>query len=149
LAVGVIVGVSTFSGPGQGQSSSTTTDDADGPRGIHLSFTENPAETMAVTWFTDGSTAADMHVRYADDCATLSATETPKRVEAEASALTVPGDTFVHEATITGLSPGERFGYQVGNERLGFSECYPAQTAPEDGPVDVVLYGDQGLSPAA
>jgi Icc-related predicted phosphoesterase len=119
------------------------------PRGVHLSFTEDTSTTMTVTWFTDGGEDPGTVAQWAPTCDDLADPDTRSSTTGSAEPLTLAPDTTVHEATMTGFEPGESFAYRVGSAAGGFSSCWETSTIPEEGPVDVALYGDQGLTPNA
>ncbi|PSG97824.1 hypothetical protein BRD56_03550 [Thermoplasmatales archaeon SW_10_69_26] len=118
------------------------------PRGVHLSWVDDPQTTMTATWFTDGTDPGTV-VQWAATCGDLSDEATRSSTNGTASTLTRKPDVHVHEATMTGFSPGESFAYRVGSFEGGFSPCYETSTAPDEGPVDIALYGDQGLGESA
>lgn len=148
IALLVVGGAATWAGSAD-EGVEVATEDVDPtPRGVHLSWVEDPSTTMTVTWFTDGTDPGST-VQWASTCAELSDEATRASVEGSSSTLTREPSVHVHEATMTGFSPGESFAYRVGSSSGGFSDCFETETAPDSGPVEIALYGDQGLGRSA
>jgi hypothetical protein len=78
------------------------------PRGVHLSYTQDPTRTMTATWFTDGLADPGTVVEYGRP-------GEPLTQMAEGTATRTPGvAALTHRATLTGLAPGEEVAYRVG-----------------------------------
>jgi len=119
------------------------TNTAGRPRGVHLSHTDDPATSATAAWFTDGLADPGTNLEYGStpdlgQTATGSSRRTPF------------GDSLVHQATMTGLDPGQTVHYRVGGA-TGYSGTFQFRTAgrPDDGGFTFTMYGDQGVSPDA
>jgi hypothetical protein len=78
------------------------------PRGVHLSYTQDPATSMTATWFTDGTANPGTVVEFGRSGEPLAAL-------AEGTASPTPGvGALTHRATLTGLKPGQPVDYRVG-----------------------------------
>ncbi len=120
------------------------------PYGVHLSFADDPKTTLTVTWFTAGADVdVQPVVQWGTDPADLSQ-EAPAT-----SAVAYPGDpaiseenpmdVAVHEATLTGLEPGQTVWYRVSGSS-GDSPVYSGHTDPgPDATVRIAHWGDQGV----
>ena len=113
---------------------------------VHLALGHTP-ETMAVAWSTVSSMPCESMVMYGSSATALSKTNTgDSRVFTQD-----PGRVwYTHTANMTGLSPGERYYYKVGNKN-GSTEVWSkvfsfkaATTAkPKPGQPQLhVIYGD-------
>ncbi len=147
VTVGLLAGALPASDVSHGMdlgSGSLDTLDAGEPRGVHLSFTEDPKTTLTATWFTDGGDDPGTVVEYGPVetqlTGTATGTSTPNPED---------GSLLIHQATMTGLAPGQEVFYRVGGSS-GWSEVYSAQTAPEmDQSVRIASFADQGVTPPA
>lgn len=124
-----------FGQPPHGQAEADPT--ATAPRGVHLSYTDDPQTTMTVTWFTDGLADPGTQVAYGETSAlgrSVTGTSTP-----------APGvDVLVHEATMIGLTPGQEVYYQVGAPEA-WSEVFTTHVLPPAGePMRILFMGDHG-----
>lgn len=111
------------------------------PRGVHLSHTDDPGSTITVSWFTDGLRDPGTNVEYGSS-RNLNHSTTGTNQKAPFA------DSLIHEATISGLEPGQTFFYRVGGAS-GYSEIYQSQTAADAGGFTFTMYGDQGVTPDA
>src|SRR5665647_2102355 len=111
------------------------------PDHITLTWTLDPRSTQMITWRTDISITAGQ-VRYYEivDASTL-----PKItiMAAKTSIMESPDGTMnIHSATLTGLTPGRRYSYQVGGGS-SWSGIYSFNTAPlKAGPFKFLIFGD-------
>lgn len=98
------------------------------PDHVTLSWTSDPMTTQTVTWRTD-STVQNGSVEYSMD---------PNLKDKESIAANVStlktdlGDQNIHTATITGLAPGNRYYYRVGDGTKDWSPVYSFMTEAED-----------------
>lgn len=107
-----------------------TTAGRPGPRPaeqIHLSWAEDPATSLTVTWHTAGHGRHQLDYRRAGtaDWARHAATTRPS-----------PGVGVLHSVTVRGLSPGTAYEYRVSGDHGGWpilSETFPTRTAPGRG----------------
>jgi len=144
------------------------------PRGVHLSFTDDPRTTATAVWFTDGTTDPGTVVEYgpapapraaggeradgrpapagsppraalADPCVGV-----PLASRAEGRATPAPGvAVLTHEATMRGLAPGGTVCYRVGG-KSGWSPMRSFHTAPKrTAPFRFAIFGDHGTTPAS
>ena len=106
------------------------------PRGVHVSFSEDPATTRTVTWFTDSLIDPGSHLRY------VVAGEPPREIRGEATKL--PGVMgLVHRATMRGLPPGRAVRYQVGSPAGGWSPMIELRPWHADS-LSFTHFGDHG-----
>ncbi len=116
------------------------TDSAAGPpRGVHLSYTDDPQTTMTVTWFTSGTTDPGTQVQYGPTTSlgsSVTGTSSPA----------VGIDVLTHEATITGLTAGQKIYYRAGSPG-SWTPTYNFTTAPAAGDETFrfVIFGDHGI----
>jgi len=108
------------------------------PRGVHLSHTGEPATSATVTWFTDGLEDPGTNAEYGP-------TPSLGQTTTGSSSRAAFDDTLVHQATITGLDPGQTVHYRVGGA-TGYSETYRFRTPDGDGDFTFTMYGDQGVT---
>lgn len=111
------------------------------PRGIHLSITDDARTAMTVAWFTNGSADPGSVVEFGDSSALGRSVH--------GASQPVPGvDARVHEATMTGLAPGQTVHYRVGGAS-GFSDVRTFRTDDGDATFRAVVWGDHGTSARA
>ena len=92
------------------------------PRWPRVSWTENPAQSVFITW-NDG-TATESSVEYGSD--------TSYGATASGASEVAGGDLdVVHSVRLDGLSPDTRYHYRVGSS-AGWSEDHTFSTAPAD-----------------
>ncbi len=106
---------------------------ADPPRNVHLSWTEDPSSTMTVTWLTKFE--SQNFVEYGKKETDLTA-----RTDGSSSLKTDSG--IINEATVRGLQPGTIYYYRCGSEDSGWSEIHAFSTAPSQGPFSFAVLGD-------
>lgn len=82
------------------------------PRGIHLSYLEDPTSAV-FTWHTTSAASSR-----ADWGTTPGG---PYEFTANGTNYTSPGGSFLHTVTLTGLTPGLRYYYRVGDEAMASS----------------------------
>lgn len=119
------------------------------PRGIHVSFVDDPYQTRTITWFVDGDDSPTLFARYTQDVSIFDEWGNPttpfeNNVESEGS------DTFgveakTHRATLTKLNPDKPVFYQVGSDEGGWSSIYELSPMPREN-WTFVHYGDQGTN---
>ncbi len=107
------------------------------PDHITLSWVSDPMTTQTVTWRTDSAVQAGA-VQYGMD---RELKERP--VAAQVSALkTDLGDENISTATLTGLSPGTRYYYRVGDGSKNWSPTYSFRTEDNDKQFQFLVFGD-------
>lgn len=118
------------------------------PRGIHVSFTDDPHSSRTVTWFTDGLNDSGTVLEFDQPAAGMSAADVqspPFAGRAEGSTEQTFGvEVLTHRATMTGLDPALPIRYRVG-DGTRWSQAYvlsPAST----GRFRFGHFGDHGLS---
>ncbi|MBI5531913.1 MAG: fibronectin type III domain-containing protein [Deltaproteobacteria bacterium] len=92
------------------------------PKWVRLSIVHDPATTMTVAWHTIDPVTSN--VRYGTDSAKLDKTAKG------ASKLGAGSLGYIHEAEMTGLQPGTKYYYQVGEDADGWSAVLSMRTAP-------------------
>ncbi len=106
------------------------------PRGLHVSWTDDPATTRTLTWFTDGPDDPGTLVQYGpveddmSDCE-IQAAAFPYGV-AGATKATYGVDALTHSATLTALPADRPIRYRVGSETGGWSPTRVLRPAPQD-----------------
>jgi hypothetical protein len=102
----------------------------------HLAFTGDPS-SMLVGWFTQEETAAPM-VKYGADGLSSSA------VGYSSHYFTDYG--YDHYAVMTGLTPGQRYAYVVGDNEGGWSVTFQFVAGTHDAePFTIAVVGDMGI----
>jgi hypothetical protein len=113
------------------------------PRGIHLSYLNDPT-SAAVTWHT--SDPADARAEWGPTVGG------PYPSSAAGVSYASPGGSYLHTATLTGLTPGTRYYYRVGNgSATGSSGELSFRAALPNGSTDSFTFaaaGDWSDSPA-
>jgi hypothetical protein len=108
------------------------------PKWIRLSIVHDASQTMTVAWHT--TAAAGTKVQYGTDAANLTQPATGT------SALGPGAFGTIHEAEMTGLSPGTKYYYRVGDDADGWSSVLSFVTAPpphqDCGKLRFVFLGD-------
>ena len=107
---------------------------SDPPINIHLSWSSDPETMMTVMWQTSASTATTV-VKYSID---LSYSQTATGTESKPSW----ASGYIHEVTVTGLSPGTNYNYMAGDETSGWSVSHTFSTAPSNQPS--FMYAETG-----
>ncbi|MBI5525319.1 MAG: fibronectin type III domain-containing protein [Deltaproteobacteria bacterium] len=111
--------------------------------GVRLSFTDDTSTTMTVSWNTDA--AADTEVRYGTSPGAYTATAPGTSFQATS------GLGFVHEATLTKLSPSTVYYYVAGSAAGGYTKESSFMTGPEQdqacGSFKFVFTGDNRPDP--
>lgn len=123
-----------------------------------LTFTDDPAHSVAVTWRTDSSVSstiaqiapASADARFDVQARTVlastealylgSATVDGARLEAPDNAGL--GSVHYHSAILDGLEPDTLYAYRVQGAEGAWSEWFQTRTAAEEGPVKFVYLGD-------
>ena len=103
---------------------------------VHLSWTGNPATTMTVMWHTQYSSNPSQ-VQY----------ETATGYGSTVNGKTYPssGQGYLHEVTLTGLQPANRYNYRISADDGSWSSDYSFQTAPlGDGDFRFLAVADMG-----
>ncbi len=122
------------------------------PRGLHLSWTDDPATTRTITWFTDGAADPGTVVQYGpvaegmSDCEIQTAAF-PFSAEGQTRA-TFDVDALTHSATMRELDPAHPIRYRVGSESGGWSAVRVLQPAPQDS-FRFIHFGDHAQSDAS
>lgn len=109
----------------------------DEPQYIRLSWNDDPSTTAALIWYTENRQVERPGVEYGTTA------EFGSFVTAETFSLT-GFDGALHQATLTGLTPGSLIHYRVGSQS-GVSPAYTLATAAPreaDVPFSFVLLGD-------
>ncbi len=131
--------------------SQETTDDPV-PRGIHLSWTDDPYTTLTVQWFTDGPIDPGSTVEWGssvDDLSNSATGGTEKALGADTDDDPTVDTILIHTATMTGLTPGQPVFYRVGGEGA-WSEVIETKGVPAEGEsFRIVAFGDQGTTKTA
>ncbi|MFO0565349.1 MAG: metallophosphoesterase family protein [Polyangiaceae bacterium] len=94
------------------------------PKFLRLSYTDATATSMTVTWNTTANVAGE--VQFGTSSGTYSKTVTATKLQANA------GLGYIHEATLTGLSPGTKYFYIAGAAADGFSAESSFATGPTE-----------------
>ncbi len=124
------------------------------PRGLHVSFSDDPYSTRTLTWFTDGSDAPASAVEYGPvepdmDEAEITGAAFPMRAESSAVAV-YDVDALCQSAVAGGISSERPLRYRVGSDEGGWSPTYVlAPTPAADAGFRFCHYGDQSTSEAA
>ena len=124
------------------------------PRGLHVSFSDDPYSTRTLTWFTDSSDAPASAVEYGPvepdmDEAEIAGAAFPMRAEASAEAV-YDVDALCQSAVAGGISSERPLRYRVGSDEGGWSPTYVlAPTPAADAGFRFCHYGDQSTSEAA
>ena len=120
------------------------------PRGVHLSFTQDPRTTTTATWFTDGLSDPGTVVEFGPAPAGMSEADlasTPFEHADEGTADATPGvAAMTHRATLTGLEPGERVRYRAGRPDA-WSPVRTFSPGPADRSFTFAHVGDHGTTP--
>ncbi len=112
------------------------------PDHVTLTWTQDPKTTQTISWRTDTATTAGQ-VRFSQDLNN----EEPNRRSAIAAASTntletTYGAVNVHSATLTGLTPGVRYRYQVGYGS-SWSDIFTFKTESRKAvPFKFLVFGD-------
>lgn len=110
-----------------------------GPEQVHISWTGDPSTTMTVMWQTYGPTK-DSVVWYG----------TSKKMSQKATGKSFTyehGTGVQHEVTLTGLSPGQRYYYQVGKTGGAKSKVFSFRTKPKEVKAfTFTAWGDHGTT---
>lgn len=113
------------------------------PKWLRLSYTEDTSATMTVAWNTDASEQSQ--VKYGTSQADLTETVSGTSFQANGSL------GYVHEVTLTGLSPKTQYFYVAGSDAGGFSAPQSFTTGPVQhekcGGVKFVFLGDNRPDP--
>jgi acid phosphatase type 7 len=109
------------------------------PDQVHLAWTGDPSTTLTMVWRTR-STSTPSTVRYR-----LAGTTTWQQATGAPRSSGTAGT--LHEAQLTGLTPGSAYEYRVSGDGGAWSETFTARTAPAPGHVsfDAIYYADTGL----
>lgn len=84
---------------------------------LTLTWSQDPSTTQTISWKADGS-AGEEAVQYVEAAVDYSFTQHVHTVAATAQRIaTNHGDIRLYSATLTGLKPGTRYLYRVGNEK--------------------------------
>ena len=94
------------------------------PRFVRLSYVDDPSTSMTVTWHTDGNVGSEVRYGLATGDYALSATGDPP-FQADA-----PQFGYIHEVTLTGLTPSTTYYYIAGSDADGFSQEHEFVTGP-------------------
>lgn len=122
------------------------------PRGIHVSWTDDPVSTRAITWFTDGIESPGTSVQYGpveegmSDCEIQTAA-LPYSVDGETQA-TYGVDALTHSAMMTDIDGSKAIRYRVGSDIGGWSSVRVLQPAPLDS-FRFIHFGDHAQSDAS
>jgi hypothetical protein len=122
------------------------------PRGVHVSWTDDPATTRTLTWFTDGAADPGTLIQYGpvedgmSDCE-IQAAEFPYSAAGETRA-TYGVHALTHSATMTALDGNHPIRYRVGSETGGWSEARVLQPAAQDN-FRFIHFGDHAQSDAS
>lgn len=105
------------------------------PRGLHVSWTDDPFTTRTLSWFTDGTTDPGTVIEYDQIDAGMSDCDIPQtapamRVEGSTQA-TYGVEALTHRATITGLDDSKAIRYRVGSDQ-GWSNLRVLQPVPRE-----------------
>lgn len=108
-----------------------------GPRGLHVSWTDDPFTTRTITWFTDGSSDPGTVVEYGPFESGMNACEIeqhalPSRVEGSTEA-TYGVEALTHRATLRNVDDSKALRYRVGSAQGGWSSVRVLQPLPRDG----------------
>lgn len=120
---------------------------------------DRPTESFAVTWRTDSATpqGEGQIVKASGDARfDLQAKAVPADLEVlnlrglalpSGESLPVPyatnpGPVHYHSVRFTDLEPDTLYSYRVGSSEGGFSEWFQLRTAPSQGPIDFLYFGD-------
>jgi hypothetical protein len=113
------------------------------PRGLRLSFTGDTSTTMTVSWNTDA--AADTEVRYGTSPGSYTGSTPGTSFQATS------GLGFVHEVTLTKLSPSTVYYYVAGSAAGGYTKESSFKTGPAQdqacGSFKFVFTGDNRPDP--
>lgn len=121
------------------------------PRGLHVSWLEDPLTTRTVTWFTDGSDDPGSVIEYGPVEDGMSACQIeqaafPMRAEGSAQA-TYGVDALTHIATARDLDPARPLRYRIGSDQ-GWSSVRVLPPLRQDG-FRFCHFGDHALSEAS
>lgn len=147
-AVLVVAGLGTGFFDSTVTSQETTTDPL--PRGIHLSWTDDPYTTLTVQWFTDGPIDPGSTVEWGSSATELTNNATgvtEKTLGAESDNDPSVDTILVHTATMTGLTAGQPVFYRVGGPGA-WSDVIETKGVPAEGEsFRIVTFGDQDVTP--
>jgi acid phosphatase type 7 len=108
---------------------------SDVPTKVHLSWISDPSTTMTILWQTeDIKTGA---VDYGTD-----QMAEPLRINLDEDSILKTDYGIIHEATLSGLSPGTLYYYRCGSNEGGWSRRYSFRTAPVELPFKFAVLGD-------
>ena len=124
---------------------------AQSPRGIHVSFTDDPVRTRTLTWYTDGLDDPGSQLEYGPVTPGMSAegiacAPFPGRVDGSAEQA-FGTNVLTHAATATGLDAGLPIRYRVGAPGR-WSNVKVLAPTPQ-GPLRFCHFGDHGLKQAS
>src|SRR6267378_3323992 len=106
------------------------------PLGVHLSYLDDPT-TAAITWYT--SAASSSRAEWGQFLGP------PYAFFASGFDYTSTGGTFLHVVNLTGLAPGAKYYYRVGDAGMnsGFGQA-SFRAAPEKGASDTFTFAAAG-----
>lgn len=112
------------------------------PDHVTLTWTQDPKTTQTISWRTDISTTVGQ-VRFGPDLTSADPNGRSSIAAALTNTLEITGSAVnVHSATLTGLTPGMRYRYQVGYGSV-WSNVYNFRTeSREPAPFKFLVFGD-------
>lgn len=114
---------------------------AGAPYGLHVAYGADPRTSATIAWFTTTLTDPGSIVEYGPtDALGASISGTSQKVQGLSN--------LVHEALLTGLTPGAEVFYRVGGS-TGFSPIHSFSTAPAGSDFRMTIFGDHGVKPQA
>ncbi|MDI6604515.1 MAG: fibronectin type III domain-containing protein, partial [Thermoanaerobacteraceae bacterium] len=138
LLVALVMAVSIFAAPTAIFADTNTTGAKVMPDHITLTWTQDPMTTQTITWRTD-TTVNSGKVQYGKD----SALKDAKTVDEKARKFTSDlGDMNIHSVTLTGLEPGTKYYYKVG-DGTNWSDIHTFTTEAKDtNSFKFLIFGD-------
>ncbi|MGH8447492.1 MAG: fibronectin type III domain-containing protein, partial [Solimonas sp.] len=139
-------------GPGGSCTPATPVAGTQPPRGLHVSWTDNPQTTRTLTWFTDGKDDPGSVVEYGpveagmSDC-DIAQVAFPLRADGTSQA-TYGVEALTHSAKASGIDPARPIRYRVGSDKGGWSTVRVLQPAPT-GKFSFGHFGDHAMSDAS
>ena len=113
------------------------------PDHITLTWTQDPRTTQTITWRTDTSVSSGQVRYYENTGSEALLLAKPSVLSAKTSTLETSEDNMnVHSVSLTDLSPGKRYSYQVGSGEI-WSQIHSFKTEPlTAGDFKFLVFGD-------
>jgi hypothetical protein len=107
------------------------------PIGIHISFQEDPRNSVTIMWITKNNTENS-----------IVEIISPENINKIYTGTSIQyGGWYWHKVGVTGLKPNTTYRYRVGDPQLNMSQWHEFKTAPDgETPFTFTVYADQGIN---